>query len=167
MLTTQQQATLKAAIVADPILNAFPQTQDGAFAIAVELNKNASPEFYIWKESVAQQEIEQNGFNWVEVDNLTVGKARIWEWLFNNPSESINPSKLNVRDGITECWKGSAAKNAVRFEVFKHCQRLATKFEKLFATGAGTTTDQDGVGPASASLYGTVRYEDVYDARNS
>lgn len=160
MLTTAQLQAIKAAIDADPALTAYPNTPDGAFAIAAALNLPASPEFIVWRTSVAQDEIMQNGFAWVEVDSLTVGKARIWEWLFDNGDAAINPSKVNVRDGIAEVWKGTAAKLAVQAAVFAHCKRPATRLEKLLATGTGTTES-----PATMGYEGDINYQAVQQAR--
>jgi len=114
----------------------------------------------VWKSSVQQDEIMQNGFDWVRVDNLSVGKARIWEWLFDNQSATFNPSKINVRAGIDECWKGTAADLAVRAAVYVHCKRPANVLEKLFATGDGT----DAV-PATMTVEGGVSYQTVDQAR--
>ena len=47
-LTTGQRATLKAFIEADPTLNAYPHTSDGAYAIASDLQAIAAPEFVVW-----------------------------------------------------------------------------------------------------------------------
>jgi hypothetical protein len=165
MLTPQQLATLKTAIDADPVLAAKPLNSDGYFEIAQALNTElASPDFWVWKSLVSQDEIMQNGFDWVRVDNLSVGKARIWEWMFDNAGATINPSKANVRAGIAEVWKGTAADNAVRQAVFNHCQRLATRAQKLFATGPGTTTSVDGVGPATMAVE-AITMADVEAAR--
>ena len=139
-----------------------PRNSDGSFEIARLLNQTASPDFIVWKSVVGQDEIMQNGFDWVQVDNLSVGKARIWEWLFNNESRRLNPSKPNVRAGIDECWKGTAAMLAVRAAVYVHCKRKATVIEKLFATGTGT----DAV-PATMAIEGTIHYQEVDDIRNS
>lgn len=160
-MTPAQLQTLKADIEADQVLNAFPNNSDGAFEIAKAYNLNASPNFTVWKTSVSQDEIMQNGFAWVEVDNLTVGKARIWEWMFQNTSRSINPSKANVRAGIAECWSGNAARNAVQAVVLGHCKRLATRAEKLFATGTGSEAV-----PATMTFSGPLSYADVEIARN-
>lgn len=162
MLTLAQLQAIKAEIDADPVLAAYPNTPDGAFAIAAALNLPAAPEFIVWRTSVSQDEIMQNGFQWVEVDGLSVGKARIWEWLFANGDAAINPSKVNVRDGIIEVWKGTAAKLAVQAAVFAHCKRPATRLEKLLATGTGTTES-----PASMGYEGDINYQDVQQARNS
>jgi hypothetical protein len=162
-LTPQQNATLAAHIAASPDMNTLPPGSDSAFEIAALLNATATPNFYIWRASVLQDEIMQNGFDWVRVDNLSVGKARIWDWMFDNAGTSINPSKANVRAGIAEVWKGTAADNAVRLSVFQHCQTLATRLQKLFATGAGTTTTVDGVGPATTEVW-SISYNEVKDA---
>lgn len=164
-LTAPQLATLKAAIDADPVLAAKPLNSDGYFEIAAVLNTElASPDFWVWRSNVTQDEIMQNGFDWVRVDNLSVGKARIWEWLFDNQAAAINPSKANVRAGIAEVWKGTAADNAVRQAVFNHCQRLATRAQKLFATGPGASTTVDGVGPATMDVE-QITMADVEQAR--
>ena len=99
---------------------------------------NVPSTFIAWRSRVLQDEIMQNGFDWVRVDNLSVGKARIWEWLFDNATRSIDARKDNVRAGIAECWKGTAADIAVRDAVLGHCKRTATRAEKMFATGTGT-----------------------------
>lgn len=159
MLTTEQQATLAAAIVADPAFENVPHNSDGAFEIAAAFNQTASPDFIVWRTRITRDEIMQNGFDWVEVDNLTVGKARIWEWLFANAGQSINAAKANVRAGIDECWKGTAAKLAVRGQVYVHCKRQALRVEKLFATGTGSDAS-----PATMAREGTISYDDVKQA---
>jgi hypothetical protein len=103
------------------------------------LNANASPVFVVWRSAVPQTEIMLNGFDWTRVDNLSVGKARIWQWLFDNPEKTINPSKTNIRAGIDATWTGTQADLDVRAAVYVHCKRDATRLEKLFATGTGST----------------------------
>lgn len=159
-LTTEQEATLKAYIQSQQdIATMFA---DGNLSgVADALNVEASPTFYAWRSSVTQDEIMQNGFDWVRVDNLSVGKARIWEWLFDNQSATINPSKANVRAGIAECWKGNAADLAVRLSVLQHCQRPVSRFERIFATGTGTATNDQGVGPGNIVVEGPISYLDL------
>ena len=100
------------------------------------------------------------------VDNLSVGKARIWEWLFDNQQRTIQPYKVNIRGGIAECWKGTAPDLAVRQVVFGHCQKKASVVEKIFAVGAGTASDVNGSGPADAGFVGPVSINDVATALN-
>jgi len=118
MLTTLQKQIIANFIASNPEWAALPKNSDTAFFIADELNKVDSSNYVVWRTSVPQDEIMQNGFDWVQVDNLTAGKARIWDWLFENSAKTINPSKVNVRAGIAECWKGTAALLAVQAVVF-------------------------------------------------
>ena len=50
----------------------------------------------------------------------------------------MDPSIAGVRAGITEAWKGTAGKVAVRDFVLGRCKRKVTRFERLYATGTGT-----------------------------
>lgn len=159
-MTPEQLTTLKTYINSVPAWAALPQNSDTAYFIAGELNKNADPAFIVWKTSVTQDEIMQNGFDWTRVDNLTIGPARVWEWMFANETRSINPSKINVRAGIEAVWKGVAADLAVRAAVYTHCKRSATVLEKVFATGAGT----DAV-PATMVIESPISYQTVEAAR--
>lgn len=160
-LSVSQQQTLKAAIDADPALSSKPNNSDGNFDIAKAFNAIASPDFTVWRTNVAISEIMSNGFDWTRVDNATVGKARIWEWMAR--LGSINPSKANIRAGINEAWSGTGAEQvAHRNAIFTHCKRNATRAEKLFATGTGSVGD-----PATMTFEGSISGDDVEAARNS
>jgi hypothetical protein len=50
---------------------------------------------------------------------------------------------------------------AVRAQVHTHCKRAATRAEKLFSTGTGSTAS-----PATMAFEGVVTYQDVSAARN-
>lgn len=165
-LTSQQKTALKADIDAIPELAALPNNTDGAFAIRAYYLITASPDFFVWRTKVIQDEIMLNGFDWARVDNLSVGTARVWEWMFDNAQKAFDPSKPNIRAGIQAVWKGTAPDLAVQAVVFGHCQRLANRAEKLFASGAGTTV-VNGVGPATMSFEGALTFTDIIDARNS
>ena len=155
-LTAEQNALWKTDIEAT--VPALVAAHD-YFSIRDVYNVIVNPEYIVWRTQVNQDEIMQNGFDWVRVDNLSVGKARIWEWLFNNEGRTINPSKPNVRLGIDEAWKGTAADLAVRDAIYIHCKRPATVLEKLFATGLGTT-----LSPSNMSVEGIVDHEAVKTA---
>lgn len=157
-------ATVKAAINADPALVVLPDNSDGNFEVAAALNAEADPAFYVWKTNVTNAEILQNGMDWTRVDNLSVGKSRIWEWMFQ--FGYINAAKANVRAGIEAVWVGTAADLAVRASVYGHCQRKASRVEKLLATGAGTTVS-NGIGPATMGFEGPITYADVHAARSA
>lgn len=155
-MTPAQLATLKANILASPDLATFPNNSDGAFAIAALYNIDASPAFTVWKTSVSLQEIMSNGFRWTDVDGLSAAKYRTWDLM--NSLGTIDPSKPNVRQGIRDCWgAGSQQENAI----LPHLKRLATRGEKLFATGTGSDNS-----PATMTFEGSISYQDVEEARN-
>lgn len=148
MLSTPQLNTLRAAVFADA--TALPLLQAGNDA-GLRAYLNSPSTFVLWRDAVSQDEIMQNGFDWTRADNLSVGAARVWEWLFSNSQRQINPSKPNVRAGIDAVWKGTAADLAVRAAVYAHCKRLATVAEKMLTGGTGTDAS-----PATASWSGEV-----------
>jgi len=161
-MTPQQLAAIKTYIDATPELASQPLNSDGAFAIAAALNLPAVPDFIVWRTQVARDEITSNGFTWTLVDTLSVGTARIWDWMFDNATKSINPSKVNIRQGIADVWSGTAGKLAVQAAVLVHCKRSATVVEKLLATGVG-----DSATPATMGFEGAVSYQEVEQARAS
>lgn len=140
-LTTSQLQAIKTHIDASNDLNVFANNSDGNFAVAALLNITASPDFVVWRTAVTWDEIMLNGMDWARVDNLSVGKSRIWDWMFQNTSRSMNPSRANIRTGIEAVWVGTAADLAVRAAVYAHCKRNATRVENVLSTGTGTTND--------------------------
>jgi hypothetical protein len=161
MLNEAQRATLAAHIRASTdqaVVDALAIRNDTELTRLYNLD---SALWWVWRTLVTQDEIMTNGFDWVEVDNLTAGKARIWEWLFDNAQSAIRPSLPNVRAGIAECWKGTAAKLAVQAAVLAKCKRHATLAESLFVTGSGTEND-----PALLVVEGAISTEDVGRALN-
>lgn len=159
-MTPQQLAAIKADILASPDLNAQPNNSDGAYEIARLYNLPASQTFIVWRTNVSIDEIMRNGMDWARVDNLSVGKARIWDWM--GRLGYLDASRVNVRAGIDATWVGTAADLAVRAQVYTHCKRQATRLERLLATGAGTDAS-----PATMTFEGAVSYQDIQEARNS
>lgn len=157
-LTPAQLQTLRTAIDADPVLAAYPNNSDGAFDMANFLDQPASPAYIVWRTAVDPDEIMRNGMDWTRVDNLSVGKARIWDWLIR--LGTLNPSNTNVRAGIDATWVGTAADLAVRAMVYTHCKRSATKAEKIFASGTGSDAS-----PATMTVEGKLNYLDIQAAR--
>ena len=155
-MTPQQLTTLKAAILADAAMVVNVNTGNYR-AVSDALNLAASPAFIVWKTNVSVDEIMRNGMDWARVDNLTVGKARIWDWL--GRLGTFDSSKPNIRVGIDAAWVGTAADLAVRAAIYIHCKRSASVAEKILATGTGS----DAV-PATMGFEGQVNERDVEDA---
>lgn len=158
-LTNEQALALKASINANPALASLALTAASASEIAAVYNAPAVPPYHVYKTYLEISEIMNNGFDWTRVDNATVGKARIWEWM--TAQGSINPSKPNVRAGINEAWAGTGAEQvAHRNAINAHLYRPATVAEKLFTTGVGTT-----VAPSLLVVDGELSASDVQAAR--
>jgi len=154
-LTSEQLQLLKADILADSsFIGKFDDEIAGIY------NQVAVPDFHIWKSDVDPVDIMKNGMDWTMIDNLTVGKARIWEWM--TKLGTFDASKPNIRAGIDAAWVGTAAMLAVRAQIYTHCNRVATRGEKVLATGTGTTAS-----PATASFEGQLTYHDIELARTS
>lgn len=160
-LITSQLQTLKNYITTSPDLNSQPNTPDGAFAIADLLNLPSLPAYIVWRTDVPADEIMRNGMDWARVDNLSVGKARIWDWMTR--LGTFDASKPNIRAGIDATWVGTAADLSVRAMVYAHCKRTATRGETVFATGTGSDAS-----PATMAdgAEGPLGYQEVLTARN-
>ena len=169
-LSTAQKATVKAWLDA----NASALSDDAA---AAALNAKASPAYLAWKSVVTRIEVQtSSGFDWTRVDNLSVGKARIWDGLFN-ATDSMPCNLGNYRTGINAVWVGTQADLDVRAAVNAACQRTVTVFEKLFATltttgpaqsgarGASTNADTLGLDTSGAPIEGNISGQQVSDIR--
>src|SRR4051812_717426 len=127
--TPAQRVTLAADINNQASLAAARAAKD-ATLIANFYNVAASPAFIVWRTAVTRTEA-MVGMDWTRVDNLSVGKARIWDWMFN--ANAINAADTSIRTGIDSVWVGTAGDLAVRATVYAACKRSALRGEKLFA----------------------------------
>jgi hypothetical protein len=158
MLTPAQMATVKADILATPELNAFPNTADGAFAIAALYNQLASPAFVVWRSNVSTPDIRA-ALIWSEYDGLTISKQNAFGFLCSNGT--VNAALTNVRAGISSIF-GGAQQSGNLAAMLAIAKRDATRIETLLASGAGTSGT-----PATMGFEGVVSYQDVQSARNS
>lgn len=160
-LTEAQLPTLKAAILAetDPTFVALRTANDEQGMAAWY---NAASTFVVWLSAVTRDTVTVEGFDWTQVDNLSVGQGRIWDLLFDTQSKTINPSEPGKRAAISECWKGTAAKAAVATFVLGKCKRFATRCELLFATGTGTDAT-----PGLLTFEGSITAQTISDALRS
>lgn len=168
MLTASQLTALKADIVADATLNAFPNNDDGNFAIAAAYNINASPDFWVWRTRVTKSELVTNvgpegtTFNWTGNGFITrsVGEQTAWSEIFNG-EDAVNASLANVRQAFSDIFSGTGNAAANRTHLLAVSRRKASRAEKLFATGTGSTGS-----PAVLNFEGTITHQDVNTARN-
>jgi len=156
-LNPAQLATLKAAILADPVLNAFPNTQDGAWEIANALNVAATPAFTVWQSQMTP-ELSRAAIVLAatQLDNLTVGKRDALLYLV---AGTLDCRQAGVRQAIDDL---TGSQNTLKAALVVAEKRLALRIEKILATGAGSDAS-----PATTTFEGAVPYMDVYAARNS
>lgn len=183
-LTTQQVATLKAYILADPVLSAKPMTSGGAAEIAVALNQPAAVAFYVWRNSTPAADI-LDAIVWASLtpadtadgsaiytNRALVAQARQLNLqIILQGRESIPTGRPNVRQGLTDAllgvptgvggalldagWLGAG-------KVKTTITRQTSVVEKLFATGTGT------VGVPGVLVYeGPITSDDVQFVRES
>lgn len=157
-MSPEQIAALKTLVYADPTASALAASADD-LGLSAWLN-TPEPTYWVWRPAVTDRDIMADAaFDWTRVDNLSVGKARVWETLFK--FGSIDPSLPNVRAGIDAAWGGTAADLAVRASVYSKCRRQATRAEKALATGAGTTAS-----PSTMTLIGDLSYAQASQIRS-
>ena len=131
MLNDTQLATLKADIYADPVLAAY--AADGTQnAIQAAYNTDASPAFIVWKPDL-RPDVIPAVFTWNEIDALTNGKARIWEWMRLLPA--LDCRIQNIRQGLNDAFSATTTTKA---SVLAAIKRPALRGERLFATGTGS-----------------------------
>lgn len=157
-LTGPQLVTLKAHIDADPVIAAWPNNSDGNTEIAKALNLNASPSFTVWKTMVPIVHVGR-AFNASELAGLTTVNLTRLQTLAQYLAGGLNPSDANVRAFFDDIFSGAGGTNT-RASLLTLWKRLATRAEKLYATGTGS----DAV-PATLVVEGALTFKDVEEAR--
>ncbi len=168
-LTLAQQQTLKTDIAADSVLNSQPMNADGAFTIAAAMNAVVSPDFWVWRTSVPKNELTNStstdgtSFVWAGNGFITRanGEQTAWRELFNGTNQ-VNPSLANVRQAFSDIFSGTGNAALNRAHLLAIARRKATRAEKLFASGAGSSAV-----PATMTIEGALSYQDVEAARQS
>ena len=175
-LTTQQDATIKDWVLANPELNMLEVSSNTINLIVSKLNTIATPDFKIWKTTTPVGDIA-DAITWANFTpaNPAAGAGTdATNWLlacqgkqFNlqtliSGRDTVATSKANIRagfqDALTQIPSGvnGATRQGGWAAVQLVMQKQATNLEKLFSTGIGTTTS-----PAECVYLGNVNYNDV------
>ena len=158
MLTTEQKATLKAFVEADPTLSLIPKTYDGAYALAEALKVAASPVFTVWRTDVPAGEIG-NAWSGADIDGMSaLNMQRLQLLLASSPDGTFNMSRIDRRTGFLNPF-GTNVNNSSRVAMNVVFRRLANVLEKLFSTGTGSDAT-----PAVMTVEGGLSYQEVYEA---
>lgn len=147
-LTAPQRAALKTAIQGSTDTNTLyvDGNLDGLRAL---LNSDASPVFWVWRTNVERREIysrqndlpisgAQTGFwEWDTFKAQALTEQGTWKEMFM--FDTLDFSKVNNRNGVIKIFTGAGAPTAQRDHVLAIGRRPATRLERVFATGTGTT----------------------------
>jgi hypothetical protein len=145
-LTTAQKATLKTNVQGNGDTNALFVSGD-LQGLAALYNADASPDFWVWRTSVSKAEltnetsVDGTTFNWSGTGFITrtQGERDAWRELFDQ-NGTVNASLPQVRQAFLDIFSGpTAPAPANRTHLATIGRRKATRLEKLFATGTGST----------------------------
>ena len=159
-LTTEQVATLRAAILADPALAAWRQERRDDM-IADYYNQPASPAFSVWRNDVRVEEI---GNAWVgtDIDGMSaLNMQRLQLLLASSPSGVFDMTRADRRAGFEGPF-GTTVNNASRVAMRAAWKRTLTRVERLFASGTGSDAT-----PGVTTYYGTVTTGEISNILNA
>lgn len=156
-LKPAQKTKLLAAIAADPVLAAFPNTNDGAFEIAQLLNIDSNPAFVVWRRNYNPSQIREAITSAAtQLDNLTASKRQSLLWWAEG---TYDMGKVATRAAVTDFTNGFATLQNALLDGGK---RTVLRIEAVLATGTGTQAD-----PGKLVWEGPISYQDVFEARSS
>lgn len=158
-LNPTQLQTLKTDILADATLAAH--AANGAIGpIVTAYNINAVPDFWVFKSSVVTDEIGKT-VNYVAVEALTdINTNKLTTFITLNP-QSFDPRKADIRSFFVNVFSGALGGQGqtTRDALDLLWRKLATRGQKLFATGTGST-----VAPATMGYEPSITDSDVQAA---
>ena len=164
MLTSTQITILRVDILADSAFASVPRTSDGDETIADAYNAIVAPDYWVWRTRVTQSEIvgdisvDATSWSWTLFINRSQGERDGWREMFADTG-AVNASRANVRQGFIDIFSGASGA-AQRTHLLAMGRRKATRGEKLFAAGAGST-----LAPSTLSFEGLISGSDVSQAR--
>lgn len=156
ILTSAQKTAVRNAILADPgVATMF--TDGNTSGVADYMNAPASPAFSVWRTSVSRAEIynetspDATSWSWLSYKGQAVAEQNAWVQMFMGDAADF--SKPNLRAGVASIF---GAANAQTAHVLAMGRRLASRFEKILATGTGTAAS-----PGTMVVEGPITAEDV------
>ncbi len=160
-LTTQQKATLKAAINANPTWAAYPMSGDGYYDLARALSQAAAPTFWVWSTAADVQairaavvwanltpsDVPDGTQNWMNRSLQCQGKQFNLQMIIPFTG-TLNASDVNLRNGLQDALQNvrsgaaGASQDAGWAAVRNTLARKAKYIEQILAdttTGNGST----------------------------
>lgn len=138
-LTDAQLATFRSALQAesDPELVGY-RVNGQTTLIAAWYNRDAAPTFVVWRNEVKAEEIG-NAWSGTDIDGMSaLNMQRLQLLLASAPSGIFDMSRADRRAGFENPF-GTNVNNASRVAMNAVWKRFASRVERLFATGTGST----------------------------
>ena len=163
-LSESQKQTLKAYILADPVLSTKVSGPGTDYAgITDALNALAVPDFWGWRTSVSHSEIvtatsgDGTTWSWPAFIARSQGERDGWRQIFADGP--INASLASVRQAFADIFSGSQNNApAQRAHLLAIGRRKARVAEKLLASGTGSTAS-----PATFVMDGSIHMTQIAD----
>lgn len=159
-LTEQQYDQLQGDIEANPALVGLADQ-----AVADYYNAQASPDFWVWRVTLGEQEVYETtadggSWSWATYKAQTVQDRDSWARMWS--PGVVNPSLKQTRDGWLAIFGGQGASQTQVNYLLALSRRAANRAEKLFANtsqGTGTTA-----APALLVFIGKLSSRDIAHA---
>lgn len=145
-LSQAQMATLKSTCNADQTCAALATAGDDV-GLANWFNAADPGSCIVWRSDLRIEEANA-AMVWTEVDALTVGKARTWEWM--SKLGVLDARITNIRQGLSDAFSSATGTRTALTAIAK---RTATRAEKALSSGACTTAN-----PSIMTFVGSVTY---------
>lgn len=145
-LSSAQMAALKTTCNADTTCAALATAAEDV-SLAAWFNTIDPSACIVWRSDVTVAEAN-TVLVWAEIDSLTVGKARIWDWM--RGLVTLDARNANIRQGLSDAF--SNATNT-RTALIALAKRSATRAEKALSSGACTTAN-----PSIMTFVGSISY---------
>lgn len=158
-LSNGQLATMKADIAANSDLNQHPNDPDGNEEIARKYNLTAVPDFIVWKTRVTITQVG-DAINGTELAGLTQVNVTRLQAIADHSPDGVNPSLTDRRQFYADVFSGAGGA-LTRANLDTLWRAKATRSQKLYATGTGTTPS-----PGTMTYQAPITRDDVQQARN-
>lgn len=174
-MTPAQAAIFAADLAQDGSLSQLPHNSDSADTIAMAYNQLAIPAYYVWSNTTRADAV-MDAITWASLTPTdTADGTTLWTnralmcqakqlnlQIMLQGRDTVSSGKANIRAGLTDAlqnvpsgvagalvdagWLGAG-------KVKTTLTRQATRLEKLFATGSGTTGTPSALGYDGQASY--------------
>ncbi len=136
-LTPAQLTALRTNILGSELAAKCTPFGDNPFDVAAAYNLPASPTWYAYRTNVSLGEIG-DAFNGTELAGLTSLNLQRLQVIEQFTSSSVNFARADRRQFFTDVFSGAGGATT-RANIAAIWSRPVTRFERLYATGTGST----------------------------